>query len=379
MASVNSRAELVPNRAYSPTGSDDLMMDDDPEIQARMPLKPRPRHHSSYENMNDRCFTDDSSHQYEDPAKLANEVFHSQNRGRPALPVPSNNNKRPRKKENEAYEPVSSKQRKRTYTDESDSSGGYHRDTCSKLFKGMAFTGFLFALAALAVVVLLMLGMLTIPSCRDCKKELVPGQTIGSSGAQAVGSIQELWNVVKELRSSVSELNASVKMKDEIISQLQKRDLEHTNKIAELERKASHKVLVVNDTKFNFSSLVGPRGQPGIDGAPGTKGLDGLDGKPGKPGPGNMSLCRYMKEESVLFTAEASNGQNVIVREQRGSRIIGVTCSTLGTSEYNLVSQLDASNMRQYKCQCRGRSSVFPAGTGRALCIVHYWICPIIS
>lgn len=359
--------------ASTPTGSDELMMDEDPEVQARMPLKPR--HHSSYENMNGRSFTDDSSHQYEDPGKLTDEVFRVQNRGRPALPASRSSNKHPRRKVNEAYEPVSSKQRRRTFTEESDSSDGYHRDTCSKVFKIMAFLGFLFALAASAMLVLLMLGILSTPSCQDCKKELVPGQI----SAQATGSIDELWNVIKELKSNVSALNAAVKRKEEVILQLQRRDLEHTGKIAELERKANSQVVVVKDSKFNVSSLVGPRGPPGIAGPTGPKGQDGLDGKPGKPGPGNMTLCRYMSRKSAPFTAHSSGGQDVVVTEQPGEKIVGVTCSTLGTSEYNLKSAENTAKHRQYRCECRGQSSVFRAATGRAECILHYWSCPLIS
>ena len=67
--------KLFLNRAFSPTGSDDLMTDKDPEFQARMPLMLR--HHSSYENMNGQSFTDDLSHQYEDPAILEDDVFHA--------------------------------------------------------------------------------------------------------------------------------------------------------------------------------------------------------------------------------------------------------------------------------------------------------------
>lgn len=372
MASVNSRAELFPNRAFTPTGSDEMMMDDDPELQARMPL--RPRHHSSYENMNGRVFTDDT-HEYEDPGRLKAEVFHSPNRGRPLPdPIKPSNNKRPRKKVNEAYEPVQSKQRRRTFTDESESFDGYNKDRCSTLFKILGFVGFFFALAALAVIVMLMLGILSTPTCHECKKDIVPGS------AQASGSTQELWRVIKELRSNISELSVAVKRKDELISQLQKRDLEHTGKIAELERKATYRVFVSNNSALNVSQMVGPRGPPGIPGSQGPKGEDGLDGKPGKTGPGNMSLCRYIRRESVSFTADFSgNGQNVIVAEPRGYRIVGVTCSTSGTSEYNLKSELNSRNVRQYECECRGRSSVFAAGPGRALCIMHYWMCPVIS
>lgn len=369
MASVNSRAELFPNRAFSPTGSDDLMMDEDPEFQARMPLKPR--HHSSYENMNGRSFTDDLSHQYEDPAKLKDEVFEKQSRGRP-LPVPNRSGKR--KRVNEVYEPVNTNQRKRTFTDESDTCDGYHRDTCSKLFKIMAFLGFFFALAALAFLIVLFLGILPIPGCRDCKKELVPGQT---SPAQATGSTEELWNVIKKLKSNVSELNAAVKRKDKVISQLQKRDLEHTDKIAELEKKAKDLVVVVNNKTFNVSEFVGPRGPPGIDGPAGPKGEDGVDGKPGKPGSGNMTLCRYVSKEIV--SSAGSVGQNVVVTEKAEERIIGVTCSTLGSSEYNLSSGFNDAKSRYYRCDCGGGSSVSSPASRKASCILHYWTCPLIS
>ena len=66
------------------------------------------------------------------------------------------------------------KGRKRTFTDDSYSSDGYHRDRCSTLFKILAFVGFFVGLAALALVVMITLGMLSLPSCHDCKKEIVP-------------------------------------------------------------------------------------------------------------------------------------------------------------------------------------------------------------
>ena len=216
MASVNSRSELFPNRAFTPPDSVFAMDDDhDPEFQARMPL----RHHSSYENMNGKVITDDTHH-YEDPVRLKAQI--STSRGRP-IPEPSkSSNKRPRKKINETYEPVGTKGRKRTFTDESYSSDGYHRDRCSTLFKILAFVGFFVGLAALALVVMITLGMLSLPSCHDCKKEI-----------------------------------------------------------------------------------------QGIHGPPGPKGDDGSDGKPGKTGSGNMTLCRYVKETSVSFTADKRAQKNL--------------------------------------------------------------------
>lgn len=369
MASVNSRAELVPNRAYSPT-SDDFMMDYDLECQATTPLKSR---QDSYENMNGRRFADDPSHHYEDPSKLKDEVFHRQDR-RPHPPS-SSGNKRPRRKTNEAYEPVRySQKRKRTFTDDG-SDDGYNKDTCTKLFKVLAFFGFLFALGAAVVVVMLMLGILSVPGCDDCKKELVPSQ---SSAAQSVESGQELWKVFKEMKSNLSELNQAIRTKNQIISQLERRDNEHAGKILELEQKAAEAFPFVKNYKLNLSSLVGPRGPPGNPGPVGPSGKDGVDGRTGNPGPVNMSLCVYKVKKSVPFTAEkAGAGQNVILTEGTQERIIGVTCSTEGTTEYNLKSYL-RGNQRKYMCTCRGESSLFRSNAGKASCIIHFWVCPLI-
>ena len=223
MDSVNSRSELFPNRAFTPPDSVFAMDDDhDPEFQARMPL----RHHSPYVRLKARIST---------------------SRGRP-IPEPSkSSNKRPRKKINETYEPVGTKGRKRTFTDESYSSDGYHRDRCSTLFKILAFVGFFVGLAALALVVMITLGMLSLPSCHDCKKEIVPGS---SSNSEAFGSTEELWQIFKELRENVSRLSVAVRGKDDMISQLQRRDLEHTNKIAELERITTQPVFVSTEHRF---------------------------------------------------------------------------------------------------------------------------------
>ena len=78
---------------------------------------------------------------------------------------------------------------------------GYHRDTCNKLFKVMGFFGFLFGLGAAVVVVMLMLGIMFVPGCDECKKEIVPSQ---SSAAQSVGSAKELWRVIKKMKSNSS-------------------------------------------------------------------------------------------------------------------------------------------------------------------------------
>lgn len=382
MASVNSRAELIPNRAFTPTGSDELMMmDDEPDFQAKMPLTPK-RHHSSYENMNGHRFADDT-HQYEDPGKLRDAVF----RGRPAPPEPKKSGtKRPRKKVNETYEAVQTKQRRRTFTNDSEFSDGYRKDRWSTFFKILAFAACIFALAALAVTLMLMLGILSTPACQECtKKEVVPrSDESGVRDAQVSESTQEFWQMLKELKSNMTDMNLAVKEKDALISKLQRRDLEHTKRIAELERIAENlKLASKNSTMIVVKSGErGPQGRPGPPGNPGPKGEDGLDGVPGKPGVGNMSLCKYRTLESTPFTASITGfGQNVVLTEPNGYRIVSVTCSTRGASEYNLKSDLNWQQVRQYECDCRGKSSVFTgdAAGRRSFCILHYWMCPIIS
>ena len=152
---------------------------------------------------------------------------------------------------------------------------GYHRDTCNKLFKVMGLFGFLFGLGAAVVVVMLMLGIMFVPGCDECKKEIVLSQ---SSAAQSVGSEQELWRVIKEMKSNLSELNQAIRKKNEIISQLQRRDIEHTGKIVELEQRAAEAFSSAKNYKLNFSSLVGPRGPPRNPGLLGPSGKDGVDG-----------------------------------------------------------------------------------------------------
>ena len=160
----------------------------------------------------------------------------------------------------------------------------------------MGFFGFLFGLGAAVVVVMLMLGIMFVPGCDECKKEILLSQ---SSTAQSVGSAQELWRVIKEMKSNLSELNQAIRKKNEIISQLQRRDIEHTGKIVELEQRAAEAFSFAKNYKLNFSSLVGPRGPPRNPGLIGPSGKDGVDGRPGKPGLVNMSLCVYRAQYGV--------------------------------------------------------------------------------
>lgn len=333
-------------------------MADNPEFQTSIPMKPM-RHQSSYENMNSVAFADDCDHQYD--------KLHSHNRrNRPnAVSCKSDDeNKQTRRKVTEA-------------TNESaDSCDDSRKGAYSKVFRILAFAGFLVALVVFITVMLLALGVLSPSSCPECKNAEV-------TSGKASRSTQELLQVIKELSSNISELNAVVKSKDEVIARLQTRDGELNDKIAELDRK---QVVIGTNSSFNISSLAGPQGPPGIPGDTGPKGEDGLDGKMGKKGPGNMTSCRYMTREGDPFTADSSSiGHKVNVTEEPGYKMLGVTCSTIGTLEYNFKSEINATtNAREHECECRGQSKVFSqagsqANIEKAKCVIHYWMCPLTS
>ncbi|KAL9953508.1 hypothetical protein ACROYT_G040933 [Oculina patagonica] len=334
-------------------------MDDNPELQNSIPLKPL-RHQSSYENMSGVSFADESDHQYD-------ELHAHDRRKRPnrPIPVPNNSGGRIRQTRQKANEAVS---------ESADSCEGSRRDAPLKIFRILAFVGFSFALVVLLAVMLLAAGVLSPSSCHECTKDLVP------SKGQAAGLKQELLLVIKKLSSNISELNAMVRSKDEIISQLQTQDVELTGKIAELERKTRLRGLVVNNTNVDLSSLAGRQGPQGFAGAAGPRGENGLDGKTGKRGPGNMTSCHYISKEGVPFTADTSGiGHKVNVTEQSGYKILGVVCSTFGTAEYNVKSEINSTtNVRLHECECKGKSNVFQAEEEQAKCIMHYWVCPLI-
>lgn len=335
-------------------------MDGTPESQNSIPLRPL-RHQTSYENVSGVSFPgsfeeDESDHQYDE--------LHAQDRRNRPLAAPSNSGDRNR--------PTRTKANEAAKAETADTCEGSRKGTSVKVFRILAFVGFSFALAVFLAVMFLAVGVVSPPSCHECSNDLVP------SSGQASELTQELLLEIKELSSNISELNAMVKSKDEIIAQLQTRGVELTGKIAELGRKMRHPVLVVNNTKFNYSSLAGPRGPQGFAGAAGQRGEDGLDGKAGKRGPGNMTSCRYMSKEGVPFTADDSSiGHKVNVTEVPGYKILGAACSTFGSAEFNFKSEVNATtNVRRHECECRGQSRVFQTESDQAKCIIHYWLCP---
>ena len=122
----------------------------------------------------------------------------------------------------------------------------------------MGFFGFLFGLGAAVVVVMLMLGIMFVPGCDECKKEIVPSQ---SSAAQSVGSEQELWRVIKEERLKHFPSRKTINLISAAWSD--------------------------RGARLETLGLFGPSGK------------DGVDGRPGKPGLVNMSLCVYRAQYGV--------------------------------------------------------------------------------
>ena len=326
--------------------------------QTSIPLKPM-RHQSSYENMSTAAFASDCDHQYDE--------LHGQNRRNRANVATSQSedkNKPTRRKEREA-------------PNESADSCEVSRQSAktSKVFRVLAFAGFLIALVVFIAVVLLALGAFSPSNCGECKNSVLATR-------KASVSTQELLQVIKELSSNISQLDALVKRKEEIISRLQTTDGKLTDKIVELDKKMRHQAAIVSYSRDNLSSLAGPQGPSGVKGPTGPKGEDGLAGKTGQRGIGNMTSCQYMTREGSSFKADSSGiGHKVNVTEEPGYKTLGVTCSTIGTLEYNFKSEINATtNAREHHCECRGESKVFSqANIDNAKCVIHYWMCPLTS
>ena len=61
-------------------------------------------------------------------------------------------------------------------------------------------------------------------------------------------------------------------------------------------------------------------------------------------------------------------------------KIVGATCSTERAAEYVFRDAVvdPKTNTIVYSCRCKGASILF-SGANNMVCVIHYWICPIIS
>lgn len=349
MSSVGSRAGLTNGRMYSPTSNDETF--DYPSKESH-PLHPYPRRPSSYEEMNGSGeYTQDGHHhQYEDPRLLARQI----NSGPP--PCKSEITVKPRKKTNELYE--------RCRADSNDSeSSAKRRGCCRDVMCFLVSLTFVIAIAALALVILVILGKLVTVKCGKCLNEVETKSPV--SGASTMEANNErMLKMIRELQRNLTALNRIVHLRESVIKELVDKEKAHAKKLSELAHKPTY--LVISNAKYNMSQL---RGAPGPRGPPGKTGPAGNDGKPGT---GNISACVY-KVSQTKFSPSRASGHDVFVTQPKQWVIIGATCSTEGASESNLVRN-ERSDSVQFGCQCRGISTENIPGA--ATCYLHYWQCP---
>ena len=331
---------------------------DDAEIEMRRPLQPHGRG-ENYENMDN--FDDDPLHQYEDPLR-----FQGDPKKGPKLPARKERGT-PRKKENDVYEPA--KRRPRRYTDSSSEDSYYgpaRRDPCWQCVRVMVFFIFFLALTALVLIAMIVLGFVPVKACdSSCSPVEVPDE----QAATATGD-GTFYRTIVELSERVKALEIDLEDKNDVINDLRARDAKQSDRIAELEAKLPLLRDYSGRAVTNVTAIVGPRGPRGFNGS------RGPPGPRGPPGKANMSACYYKMEGSSPTTS--GGGPSITVIEKAGERIMSVTCSTLGASEYNMESKISRDNTtRVYICHCKGTSTLFPESNGKAYCYIHYWVCPL--
>ena len=60
---------------------------------------------------------------------------------------------------------------------------------------------------------------------------------------------------------------------------------------------------------------------------------------------------------------------------------MAATCSTVNGAEHIMRDAvfLPGTNIPVYTCQCKGKSGHVGIGARSITCVIHYWICPVIS
>lgn len=325
---------LLAKKDFSPAGKKADMSSEHLELQVRGPEKQRRRQQS-----NEPEFIEDVTHEYDKLVYVG------------AL----------------AQKTCSSEQSKLTKDDRNGNGDMSEQRDCTdgncpkslpRTFIILNCLGFLLSIPALLLAILLIAGTLPILNCGSCNK-MEPFPKGKKEEASTISPLMQerLWNVIRQVKSNLSRIEKSLKERDAKILRLQEQGLKRAGKIAELERKFTYRVYVFNGTAINVTDA-------------------DIDLTTGKLRDKNLTTCNYKREEGTQFTADESTSGNVIVTEKKGYKILGVACSTIGASEYNLNSHISRASLRQYECECTGRSSTFKSGNaGLAKCIIHYWIC----
>ncbi|KAK3717911.1 hypothetical protein QZH41_000156 [Actinostola sp. cb2023] len=236
---------------------------------------------------------DGHHHQYEDPRLLARQIRHV---GPP--PCKSEITVKPRKKSNELYE------RCRTDSDGSENSAR-RRGCCRDVMCFLVSLSFVFAVGALALVILVILGHLVTAKCGKCLNEVPPNMPI--SGAVSNSRSEGMLKMIKELQGNLSALHKVVRHRESVIQQLLEKDDSHSRKLAELAHKPTY--VYIRNAKYNISQLRGP---PGPRGPTGKQGPPGDDGKSGS---GNISTCVYNVKQAK-FSPSRSSGHDVFVAQR---------------------------------------------------------------
>ncbi|XP_020604271.1 collectin-12-like [Orbicella faveolata] len=122
--------------------------------------------------------------------------------------------------------------------------------------------------------------------------------------------------------------------------------------------------------------LNGSAGSQGPVGPRGSDGSQGLPGSPGPPGPGNLSYCHYKMESSTGVNSGSDANVDVVVKELKDVKIIGVTCSSNDVQMHTLSSIVD-QGFRYYSCRCRGTMGL--GARNKMVCYIHYWECRLLT
>ena len=292
----------------------------------------------------------------------------------PLPAIPEKPMRNPRSKRNQIYQSVAQQDEFETCgVTRRKQVGAQRRHTCVVL---MLLAAFVLILTELGYVFIVWKGVLDIPiRCGGaCSENDVTAPPTNSE--LATKQLRELRSVLSGVRDRATRLEAAVKEVNKKSERLLRRYSNFTEKIANLERDytelSRRRTVVFRDEAVG---VAGPPGPTGETGEPGRRGLTGdLHNS-------SLSLCFYERKTSAPFTAGRFSGQDVVVREAEGMRIVGAACSTSGTTEYNLYSFVH-KGVRFYKCWCKGRSDLFPnhgAEPGKSDCSIQYLSCPTLK
>ena len=338
----------------------------------RLATVERSRRTNSYERNLEKL---SDNHEYENLVKPKEKVPRCRD-PLPELPKQQQQRRKPRSKRNETYESVALRPiEELTEENKNVKRRGRPGEVVTRV---VLFLSFLIVMGELGFVTIIWRGYLAVPL--TCKGECAG---IGESPSVAHSrrpDWQGIRSVIEEMKSRAADLAVAVKELDDLTDSVKKSLDDRAKRIAKLEHASNSSMKQLRIEALERRQEVGPDGLRGFNGS---QGPPGLRGPKGKPGYDNLVLCRYTKKDSSPFTAdETGSGQSVDIQESNGIKIFGASCSTSGTTEYNLRGFQISRDLKAYECVCKGLSTLFPlygAQTGKSVCSIHYWTCPTLS